>query len=168
MKKKLLIYSILGYLLFIGYKFFIATKYLIFKFYRIELPDKDYKQLINDWALGQAQLKLFFDLQNYSALKFRVKEQYLELYTTDGRYIASPSTVKINSIIIQPQKDNIISLTYDIDLVGVYKLLENVSISQAFRNYKNTGTFGVKILVQGFIKIAGIPFKIPIRQIITI
>ena len=170
---KIALYIFGLYIIWLLSRFYKAYRYLAFGLSGISIPGtkSEIKDIISDWLDGSGELKLAFDIANYSNQRFRVKNYYFELYTPDGRFVAAPSNPEdIRPLDIEPRQKQTIYLTYSVDAAGIIQLLKQLDgftpfdkAYNALKQYFATGEFGVDAVLKGSIKVAGLPLDIPVN-----
>ncbi|WP_128755340.1 hypothetical protein [Aquimarina sediminis] len=110
---------------------------------------------------------IILSLGNYSSSTFTISQIKVNAYTIDGQLLAEQSAPLSQSFTLNPNQNSALPLSFVINAAVVIGALKSIGgLSSLAANYLTSGTYGLPIVLKGFVVAENI--QIPIEEPITI
>lgn len=116
---------------------------------RLEIGVAKFK-LVN--LSSKIQSNLVLTIGNFSSSTFSVDQINISAYTTTGQLLAQQIAPLPQSILLQPNQNNLLPLAYRLNTPVLLSELKKIGgVSSVLANYLTKGKYGLPIVLKGFV-----------------
>ncbi len=110
---------------------------------------------------------IILSLGNFSSSTFVISQIKIDAYTQDGQLLAEQTAPLAQPFSLTPNQNNTLPLSFAINAATVISALKSIGgLSSVAANFLTSGTYGLPIVLKGFVEAENI--QIPIEESITI
>ncbi len=166
--KKVIILTFLIALLFLGRKGWgYYTKYNNANRIKVGVESFNFPKLNLSSLLSDIDLNINISLGNFSPSTFNISQVKVDVFNLEGKAIAEQSIPLKDKVVIAPNKNTLLPLTYSISSQELNALImESGGYASVGANYLTSGKYGIKINLKGFVDAEG--FTIDINETLEV
>ncbi len=110
---------------------------------------------------------IILSLGNFSSSTFTISQIKVDAYTQDGQLLAEQTAPLAQPFILNPNQNSALPLSFSINPTTVISALKSIGgLSSVAANFLTSGTYGLPIVLKGFVEAENI--QIPIEESLTI
>ncbi|TSE10009.1 hypothetical protein [Aquimarina algiphila] len=110
---------------------------------------------------------IVLSLGNFSSSTFIISQIKVDAYTRDGQLLAEQTTPLAQPFTLNPNQNSALPLSFAINATTVISALKAIGgLSTVAANFLTSGTYGLPIVLKGFVEAENI--QIPIEESLTI